>query len=321
MNKRRLRAGLSAALAAAVMTAGQRASAGDFELWLPIEVRVPVVSNATPSWPRVDWRVALEARFAPRFNGAEQIFLRTGPIVYVTPWMFVAAHGSLLADALSTTAGMPTRMEEEARAELEPNFFGRIGPFTIANRLRFEYRWRQTYQRVRIRNQLRINLAPQGWRVLPFVQDEVLLDTWDSRIPADGTLPAGVAPTPGINQNRLMFGVGFQVASNIRIDVGMLVRARQQPGMADWAVDMGPWLQLFMDVPKPPTPAVPGANAPVNAAASAQPSAGASSAVTSPAPSGNGATDGSIDAAPAAVPSASDPAAVPATTPSSSATN
>lgn len=206
--------------------------------------------------------MVFEPRFAGRFNGVEQLFVRTGPVVYFTPWFFLAAHATVLADALSTTAGMPTRMEEEARAELEPNFFGRIGPFTIANRNRFEYRWRQTSQRVRLRTQLRVNLAPQGWRVMPFVQDELLLDAWDSRIPADGTLPSGVAPTPGLNQNRTIVGVGFQLSGNVRLDVAMLIRARQQPGMTDWAVDLGPWIQIFVDAPKPaPATAAQPANA------------------------------------------------------------
>jgi hypothetical protein len=66
---------------------------GDFEVWLPVEIRVPVVQSATANWPRVDWRMALEARFAGRYNGAEQIFLRTGPIVYVTPWFLIWVHG------------------------------------------------------------------------------------------------------------------------------------------------------------------------------------------------------------------------------------
>jgi len=320
MNERTLRAKKGAvivatATAAAALTSSASASAGDFEVWLPVEVRVPVVQSATPSWPRVDWRFVMEARFAGRFNGAEQLFLRTGAVVYCTPWFFLAAHGTVLADGLATTAGMPSRMEEEVRAELEPNFFGRIGPFTIASRNRFEYRWRQTFQRVRLRTQQRVKLAPQGWRVMPFVQDELLLDTWDSRISADGTLPVGVAPTPGLNQNRTMVGVGFQLTGNVRLDVGMLIRARQQPGMPDWAVDLGPWIQVFVDAPKPAV-----ASSATAAAATATPSAQRTSAEpANPSASGASGTTGaqpSIDVAPATTgtPSAS-------STPSSGATS
>jgi hypothetical protein len=236
---------LAAPLALALLTAPQAARA-DFEAWSPFEVRVPLVSASAPSWPRLDLRLVGEARFATRLQGASTLFLRVGPVLYLTPWLFVAAHGTILSDALSTTAGMPTRMEEEARAELEPTFFGRIGPLTLVHRNRAEFRWRQTFQRVRLRTQLRVNLAPQGWRVMPFVQDELLFDTWDSRDPT----AAGVAPTPGLNQNRTMLGVGLQVADHVRLDLALLLRARQQPGMTDWALDVGPWIQLFVDVPK-----------------------------------------------------------------------
>ncbi|MFO0558049.1 MAG: DUF2490 domain-containing protein [Polyangiales bacterium] len=326
MNKRTLRASSGAAIAAvavaaAGLTASASASAGDFEVWLPVEIRVPVVQSATPNWPRVDWRMAFEARFAGRYNGAEQIFLRTGPIVYFTPWFFLATHGSLLADALSTTAGMPTRMEEEVRAELEPNFFGRIGPFTLASRTRFEYRWRQTFQRIRLRTQLRVNLAPQGWRVMPFVQDELLLDTWDSRIPADGTLPTGVAPTPGLNQNRTMVGVGLQLSGNVRLDVGMLIRARQQPGMTDWAVDLGPWIQVFVDAPKPaaassatPTPSA-------NASTSTSPTTTTTPQQPTSTPSATEPTTGTMGAQPSIDAAPATSSTTPASTPSSGATN
>ncbi|MBL8681770.1 MAG: DUF2490 domain-containing protein [Myxococcales bacterium] len=227
----------------------------DFEFWSPIEVRVPIVRTPSPTWPRVDLRLIGEPRFAVRFNGLEQLFFRAGPVVYFTPWMFVGAHGTVLADALVTPAGMPTRLEEEVRAELEPNFFGRLGPITLASRNRLEYRWRQTFQRLRFRTQLRVNLAPVGWVVMPFVQDELLFDLWDTRVSADAMLPAGVSPTPGFNQNRTMVGVGVQLTSSIRLDVSALVRVRQQPGMAEWAVDVGPWIGLFVDVPKLDAPA------------------------------------------------------------------
>jgi hypothetical protein len=240
------------------MTLSAQDARADFEPWTPVEVRVPVVSAATPTWPRLDLRVAGEARFASRFNGAETLFLRVGPVLYCTPWFFVAAHGTVLSDALATAPGMPTRMEEETRAELEPTFFGRVGPFTLVNRNRAEFRWRQTFQRVRLRTQLRVNLSPTGWRVIPFVQDELLFDTWDTRAPTT----AGVPPTPGLNQNRTMLGVGLQLADNVRLDLGLLLRIRQQPGMSDWALDYGPWIQLFVDVPKRPPAQVPASPTP-----------------------------------------------------------
>ncbi len=243
-----------AALFGLLLACGTPATArADFEFWVPVEFRVPVLRTPTPTWPRLDWRVIAEARFAGRFNGAEQVFFRIGPVLYVSPWFFVAAHGVVAADALATTAGMPARMEEELRAEIEPTFFGRIGPFTLVNRNRFEYRWRQTYDRTRARVLLRVNLAPLGWRVLPFAQDEILVDVTDSR----AANPASVPPAPGLNQNRVMAGVGFQLLPSVRLDVAALLRARQVPGQSDWALDAGPWIQLFVDItplPAPPPP-------------------------------------------------------------------
>lgn len=243
-----------AALVGSVVASVAPEARADFEFWTPIEVRVGVVRAPSPTWPRVDLRLVSEARFATRFNGLAQLFFRVGPVVYLTPWMFIAAHGTVLVDALSSAP--PTRLEEEVRAELEPNFTGRLGPITVASRNRLEFRWRQTSDRLRFRTQLRVNLAPVGWVVLPFVQDELLFDLWDSRVTATMPTPTGVSPTPGFNQNRTMVGVGLQVTNAIRVDVAAVIRVRQQPGLNDWALDVGPWIGLYVDGPKMSEPAV-----------------------------------------------------------------
>lgn len=253
--------GIVAAVVAGAALAAPSVARADFETWVPVELRVPLYSTEVPRFPRVDLRVITEARFALRFNGLEQAFLRVGPIFYLSRFFFLALHGSIAADAAVPAAGMPTRLQEEARFELEPNFFGRLGPLTFLNRNRFEYRWRQDDQRTRLRLLLRVNAAPVGWRVMPFVQEEMLFDLTDTR-PA-GT--SGVPPTPGFNQNRLQVGVGIQILPNVRLDVAFLLRVRAQPGMSEWAYDMGPWVQLFIDVP--PRPAAPPAPAPAPAPA------------------------------------------------------
>ena len=239
-----------AGLVTAALTIVPSVALADWEIWMPVEVRVPVLRAPTPTLGRVDWRISSESRFSGRTEGLEQLFFRTGPVVYLSPYFFVAAHVVISVDALGGAA--PIRMEEEIRAELEPTFFGRIGVFTLSNRNRLEYRWRQTYERTRARTQLRVNLAPPGWRVMPFVQGELLFDLTDTR--ADNPVTAlAVPPTPGLNQVRGFAGVGLQVASNVRLDVGFLMRSRPVaavvPGTFDHTLDEGLWLQLFVDGP------------------------------------------------------------------------
>jgi hypothetical protein len=241
---------LSLALLGALAASAPGVARADWEVWLPMEVRVPILRAPTPGWGRVDWRIISEGRFSGRTEGLEQLFVRTGPVVYVTPFMFVAAHVTYAVDALGGAA--PIRMEQEIRAELEPNFFGRLGPITLASRNRLEYRWRQTFERVRFRTQLRANLAPRGWVVMPFAQAELLFDLTDTRLD-DPATSAATPPTPGFNQWRAFAGAGLQLSPNVRLDLGVVLRSRQvataTPGQFDRALDVGPWIQLFVDVP------------------------------------------------------------------------
>lgn len=247
----RARAWGRAAVAAAVVTGAPAAARADWEIWMPVELRVPMLGAPEPTWGRVDWRFISEGRFSGRTRGLEQLFMRVGPVVHVAPFFFVAAHVSFSVDALAGPA--PIRMEEEVRAELEPTFSGRAGPFTLASRNRIEYRWRQTFQRTRARTQLRVNLAMPRWRVVPFLQGELLFDLVDTR-KDDPATAAAVPPTPGLGQVRSFAGVGLQLAPHMRLDVALLVRVRQvetrTPGVYDSTLDQGLWVQFFMDVPQ-----------------------------------------------------------------------
>jgi hypothetical protein len=247
--KRKLPSSPAAVLTAMALLAPSSARA-DWELWTPVELRVPVLRTPTPDRGRLDWRVIAEARHAGRTEGLQQLFFRTGPLVYLTRFLFVGVHAAFVADALG--GAPPIRMEEELRAEVEPTFFGRLGPFTWVSRNRLEYRWRQTYQRLRARSQLRVNYAPQGWRVMPFLQTELLVDLTDTRL-SDATLAPSVQPTPGLNQTRSFAGLGLQVLPRVRVDVSFLLRSRLVPGTSpgtfDTTLDQGLWLQLFIDIP------------------------------------------------------------------------
>ncbi|MBX3189179.1 MAG: DUF2490 domain-containing protein [Labilithrix sp.] len=207
-----------------------RAARADGEAWFWIENRVPVVRTDTPAFPRLDWRVAADVRFAKRAGGIAQAFLRTGPLLYTTDWMFVGLHGVVYSDRLPTGAH-----DQEARVEVEPNFFGRVGDFTFNERNRLESRWRDSGHRWRYRKQLRVNYAPKGAKWIPFMWDEILVDL------------SGL----GVNQNRLEFGLARMLSDTTRLDVGYMIRSRED--VVGWAHDHILNLYLFIDVvPKKP---------------------------------------------------------------------
>ncbi|MFO0677456.1 MAG: DUF2490 domain-containing protein [Polyangiaceae bacterium] len=207
----------------------------DGEAWFWIENRLPVVRTEKPGFPRLDWRFVADFRLNSRSKGLAQSFLRTGPVFYPTSFLFVAMHGTIQSDRLATG-----RHDEEARVEFEPNLFGRVGDFTWNDRNRLEWRWRESGDRWRYRNQLRINYAPVGAKWIPFVWDELLIDL------------SGL----GLNQNRAQIGMGRMVGESTRIDLGYMVRSREDAGA--WIHDHVLNLYVFFDAkPLPPTPTPP----------------------------------------------------------------
>jgi Protein of unknown function (DUF2490) len=198
----------------------------DEEAWFWVENRVPVIRTEKPGYPRIDIRTFADVRLNNRSNGLAQSFLRVGPLFYLTNFLFVGVHGTIYADRLPTGV-----FDQETRFEVEPNFFGRLGPFTWNDRNRFEFRYRSEETRYRYRNQLRINLAPKSWRTIPFVWDEVLVEL------------SGL----GLNQNRAEIGIGRQLAPNIRLDAGFMIRSREDA--TGWHQDGVLNLYLFVDVP------------------------------------------------------------------------
>ena len=205
----------------------------DFETWIWAEARIPVIQAPTPTFPRLDWRIFTDARMNVRSGGLAQLFLRTGPLLYVTRWMFIGLHGTVYADRLGKPAGdlEAGDFAQEARVELEPNLFGRLGDFTFNDRNRLEYRWREHETRYRYRNQLRVNYAPRGAVWIPLVWDELLVDLSGK----------------GVNQNRFEIGVGRMLNAHTRVDVGFMVRSREEDD--GWKHDGILNLYLFLDVP------------------------------------------------------------------------
>lgn len=219
---------MAASLAFAAVTMTPSPARADGEVWIWVENRVPIVRTDTPSFPRLDWRIFTDFRLNNRSGGLAQAFLRTGPLLYTTDWLFVGVHGTIYSDRLASGAH-----DQEARFELEPNFFGRFGDFTFNDRNRLESRWRDSGHRWRYRNQLRLSYAPRGAKWIPFAWDEVLVDL------------SGL----GVNQNRLEFGLGRMLSDTTRLDVGYMIRSREDT--AGWAHDHVLNVYLFLDVPKP----------------------------------------------------------------------
>lgn len=216
----------------AVLVAALPARA-DFETWIWAEARVPVIKTPTPAFPRLDWRVFTDARMNVRSGGLSQLFFRTGPLLYVSNWMFIGLHGTVYADRLGKPAGdlEAGDFAQEARVELEPNLFWRLGDFTFNDRNRLEYRFREHETRYRYRNQLRVNYAPRGAVWIPFVWDELLVDLSGK----------------GVNQNRFEVGLGRMLNAHTRLDVGFMVRSRKEDD--GWKNDGVLNLYLFLDVP------------------------------------------------------------------------
>lgn len=215
----------------AILTARTSEARADGEVWLWTEARLPVVPNSRPDFPRLDWRVFTDFRINKRSGGLAQAFFRTGPVLYTTPWSFVAVHGTIYSDRLPSGVH-----DQEARLELEPNLFGRLGDFTFNDRNRVESRWRESGHRWRYRNQLRISYAPLGAKWIPFVWDEVLADL------------SGL----GVNQNRAQVGLGRMLNATTRLDVGYMVRSRED--VTGWVHDHVLNLYLFFDAPRVEAP-------------------------------------------------------------------
>lgn len=202
------------------------AARADYETWLWLETRTPVVRAPRPAFPRIDLRTFTDFRLNGRSDGLAQSFFRAGPLFFLTDFLFVGVHGTIYADRLPSGA-----FDQEARFELEPNLFGRLGDLTFNDRNRFEVRWREIEVRYRYRNQLRVNYAPKGARWIPYAWDEVLVDL------------SGL----GLNQNRAQIGLGRMLTPTARLDVGLMLRSREEKD--GWAHDRVLNVALFLDLP------------------------------------------------------------------------
>lgn len=195
--------------------------------WFWVEYRQRLW-DAPPNTPRLSLRLFSDTRFSTT-RGVLQQFLRVGPVFDVTSWFVLAVHGTVYADRQADD-----RFQPEARLELEPTFQVQLGPIHLADRNRLEYRWRETVQRVRYRNQLRVRIVKPGWVLQPFVWNEFLFDL-----------------SAGFNENRLLMGVGFKLTENITLDLGYQLRSRVVAN--EWVNDHLAVAYLFINVPRAKT--------------------------------------------------------------------
>lgn len=214
-----------AALAMALFTgvSWARIARADHELWVWSEMRLPVATAEQLPF-RTTFRLFNDFRFSGRRDGLHQAFLRLGPLFDLTPWLFVAVNGTVVADHLADGS-----FDEERRIELEPTLHWRWGDFAFADRNRLEYRWRDSGHAFRYRNQLRISYAPPKHVIIPFVWDEALIALNDE----------------GFHQNRLTAGVTTVLSSTTRLEGGYMFRSRRELG--SWFHDHIGVVYLFYD--------------------------------------------------------------------------
>jgi len=205
-----------------------RVASADVELWHWFEYRMPVAS--TPGGvSKLMWRVNSDTRFNVRNKGLHLAFLRVGPMVEVNRSLMLAFNAVAMAERLPNGS-----FTTEYRAEIEPWLQGRFGPLQWQDRNRLEVRFRTDTYRLRYRNLLRFNWAPEGARSIPYIWDEVMVDLSGE----------------GNHQNRLTAGVGILLWHNVRLDFGLMLRTRRTD--PTWTNDVVSLFSLFVGPPKVP---------------------------------------------------------------------
>lgn len=199
-------AGLGLA-AAGLLTPG---AVADVEAWQAVDVTLPL-TRTSALMPEA-LKAFTIAQEAPRFEGLGVLRFSVGPRWRLNPQLSLGLYGDLIA--LQAPAGHPT---QELRLNLEPTYTGRWSDqLGWIERVRAEYRQLPTAQSLRLRNLLRLN-----WWIDPdhlaFVSDEVFYE-----------FPGG------LNQNRLMLGLGHPLTAQTRLEFGYLARWRATGSGGEW---------------------------------------------------------------------------------------
>ncbi len=190
------------------------------ELWLASEFQLTLSPETDPNlaWHDIipdQLRFYTELQEGPVFPDIHQLLWRIGPIWNLTPQFSLAAH--FTNSAVQNLENR--RFIEEHRLELEPLFRGKFNEqIGWANRHRIEYRVRADNQRFRYRNRLALSFNQPGSDWTPFVSSEFFFDFGGE----------------GLNQNRSVVGVGYQLNPSLRLNLSYMVRFVKQSGSNAW---------------------------------------------------------------------------------------
>jgi len=198
----------------------------DEQLWAVYEHRVPLM-NSAPTLPRLSLRVATETIFSSE-TALQTALLRVGPMLDVTSWLYLAAHGSVLTNKVGST------YEAQYRTELELNPYGALGRFKWNDRLRNEITFTSGgVPQYRLREMLRVSMPLQShpnW--IPFVAGEVFITPTNKQ---------------SVSEIRNMLGIGYKFSNDTRTDFGYCLRNIYEARR--WQIDHALFFVILFDVP------------------------------------------------------------------------
>lgn len=220
------RAGAALAMVATAMPCAARA---DGEVWAWTEHQVRLI-DGDGDVPATNLRLTSNARFSGRGDGLDFGLVRAGPVFAVAPWLTVATT----AAAITIRSGKGDFIQEY-RGELDLVPHTKLGVFTLSDRSRFEYVWREAGPFTRYRNMIRVAYSPKGATWIPFAFFDIFL-----------------RPTePHVQEAWSALGIGRVFGGAARLDVAYMLRARAgQEGELDHVT----WLMLFFGAPPPKKP-------------------------------------------------------------------
>lgn len=214
-----LRQALCAGGLALSLAFSAQAQALKAELWLANEFQLTLSPETDPNlaWHDIipdQMRFYTELQEGPLFPDIHQLLWRIGPIWNLTPHFSFSAHFTSAAVKNVSTR----RFVEEKRLELEPLFRGSFGEnINWTNRHRVEYRIRADNQRFRYRNRLGLSFRIPDSDWTPFISSEFFFDFGGE----------------GLNQNRSVLGVGYQINPSLRLNLNYMIRFVKQTGTTD----------------------------------------------------------------------------------------
>lgn len=185
----------------------------DAGYWAPISLRVPIYKK---------WQASLE--YQPRWQKEADQHLRESIVRlgagYEFSKKFSVFGGAYISSHFNEELDWENRIWQQA------TYTSKLGRFTLQNRLRLEQIEKDDFigSYWRIRHQLRVTVPFPKYRNWYLVAQEE---------PFFNLTSAQDGPRQGFNQNRLFFGVGRQVNSWTRVEVGYMHQYKNNRGQPD----------------------------------------------------------------------------------------